>query len=143
MRKASNILYILGAVLTLLALPIFVAMILVSFGIANPGYAQEIINGINSGAINPGELPGTVEEQAAAIQTYFRTAGIIFLVFGILNLGKFVMAITAKRANENPFHITVLVLSILTVGPLLILASIFAIVCNKKEGEVEEINASY
>jgi len=143
MRKASNTLYLLGTILTLLALPIFVAMIFVSFGIANPDFAQNIIDGIKNGAINPGNLPGTPEEQTAAIQEYFRNGAIIFLVFGILNLGKFVTSITARRSNENYFHITVLVLSILTLGPILILASIFGIVCNKKEGNVEEINASY
>ena len=143
MRKASNCLYLIGTILTLMALPIFVAMIAVSFGISNPNFTQNLINGINNGDINPGNIPGTVEEQAATIQSYFKTYGIVFSVFGALNLAKFIIAITAKRSNENPFHISVLVLSILTVGPLLILASIFAIVMNKKEGEVEEINASY
>jgi len=143
MRKASNSLYMIGTVLTLFALPLFAILIFVSFSISSPGYLPNIVEEIKSGAINPGDLPGTPEEQALAIQAYFRTFAIVFLVFGILNVAKFVMAITAKRSNSNPFHITVLVLSVLTVGPLLILASIFALVMNKKEGEVEEINASY
>ena len=143
MRKASNYLYLIGTILTLMALPIFVATIAVAFGISNSNFTQNIIELINDGKVNPGDIPGTVEEQALTIQSYYRTAGIIFSVFGALNLAKFIVAITAKRSNENPFHITVLVLSIVTIGPLLILASIFAIVMNKKEGEVEEINASY
>ena len=143
MRKASNYLYLIGTILTLMALPIFVATIAVAFGISNSNFTQNMIELINDGKVNPGDISGTVEEQALTIQSYYRTAGIIFSVFGALNLAKFIVAITAKRSNENPFHISVLVLSILTVGPLLILASIFAIVMNKKEGEVEEISASY
>lgn len=142
MRKASNVLYIVGAILTLLGLPVFIAMVLVSFGIANPSYTQNIVDGINSGSISTTGLSGTPEEIAAVIQSYFRTFAIIFTVFGVLNIAKFVMAITAKRSNSNPFHITALVLSILTVDPVLVVGSILALVCNKKEGDVEEISAS-
>ena len=142
MKKASNVLYMVGVLLTLLGLPVFTIIVITSFGIANPGYTQSIIDSINSGEVTY-NIPGTTEEQAAWVQHYFLILGIIFLIFGIINVAKFVISIMAKRMVDNKtLHIIALVLGILSGGILIVLASIFALITLKQERDVEEISAS-
>ena len=141
MRKASNILYMIGIVMALLNLTALVVMSFATFSIASPGYTSTLISQLESGAVTT-DFPGTYAEQAAQLQKMFLVFAIILTVFTVIGAAKFVLSITAKRSQDKRFNIVSLVLGALSLDVLIVLASILALVALKEEREVEVINAS-
>ena len=141
MRKASNILYMIGIIMALLGLTLYVVMTFSSYRISSSSYTDTLISQLESGAVTT-DFPGTYAEQAAQLQHIFLIIAIVLTIFTVINAAKFVLAITAKRSMDNRFIITSLILGALSLDTLIILASIFGLVANKQERDVEEINAS-
>ena len=139
LKKASNVLYIIGQSFTILWIVTFIVFTVVSFIIAGPGYTDSIIEQLKEGKIHT-SFVGTVEEQAAQIQRMFIPFAIVLLVYTLITITKFVFTLLAKRSNVKIFYITSIVLSALEADVFLILASSFGLAANKEVEE--EINVS-
>ncbi len=142
MRKASHILYMIGYVISVLGVISLIACTIIFFVISGPDYTDTIIQQLKEGKITT-DFVGTVEQQAAMIQSTFKTGAIFFLIGTILEVIKTVFGVLANIKKRTAFYITSLVFGALCGDPLFILAPIFGIVANKQDSQTEQIEANY
>ena len=142
MKKASNILLIIGIVHAAYMLVFLVALTISSFMISAPSYKTNIISQLEEGLIFS-NIPGTLEEQANYIQHTFVIIGIVVLIISLIFLASLVIGFLAKKRDEKKYHIASLVLGSVSINIFFILANIFALVLFKREQDDETINVSF
>lgn len=140
MRKASNILFIIALVLTAVSLTFLVASCVWSFMISAPGYKEEIIKGLQSGAITPLDPALSYEENASNIQSIFLVIALISLFLFIASASKGVVLSIAKKRHLTYMYIISMALGLVTGDVLSIMAPIFGLVANRQEEEEITIN---
>lgn len=136
MKKASNILLLLSAIFGIfgvITLVIVGAMFLV---FTSPEAKEAIIKGIQDGTIHT-TLPGTIEEQAVAIQGMFMGIGIGLLIGAAVTVGGVVIYFLARSKDTMALYITALVLSILGGSILAFLGSLFGLITKSQEKQIE------
>ena len=127
MRKASNILFI-------------IAFCVWSFMISAPGYKEEIIKGLQSGAITPLDPALSYEENASNIQSVFLVIALVSLFLFIASASKVVILSIAKKRHLTYMYIISMALGVVTGDVLSIMAPIFGLVANRQEEEEITIN---
>ena len=75
MRKASNIVLLVGAIVSYLLTALFIILSAIFFILGSPNNEQFIIDGLNNGTIQT-SFNGTVEEKAAFIQLLSTSFGL-------------------------------------------------------------------
>ena len=127
MRKASDILLIIGAVFCILgAIGCLIATI-VLFVMASPEYTQYIIDAIKAGTVHS-DIPGTPEEIAAIVQASLRIAAIACIFALLFQVAAAVLSFVAKAKATTGLYIASLVLGVLAGNVLTLLGSIFGLV---------------
>lgn len=129
MKKAAHILHLIGGIASMAFAATFLVFAIVLIVFSTPAYTDAIIKALQEGKIHT-TFVGTVEQQAAAIQSTFLGVGITFaiLVFFVLING--ILAFIALKKNNvaiNVLNIVFAVLSGMTVNGV---GSILAI-CNR------------
>ncbi|MBE6141360.1 MAG: hypothetical protein E7175_00710 [Erysipelotrichaceae bacterium] len=141
MRKASNMLMIIGFVLGIFATMLIIAFTVFFFIIAGPGYKDELINQIASGSLVT-NYSGTVEEQAVQVQALFLPLAIFFLFESIISISYLTISMITRIKRKLPLYIITIAGSALGGNIPLLLGTIFSLVADHQEENVEEINAS-
>ena len=85
MRKASDIVLLVGGILEILATLTFMALALVFMILASPASAEIIKEGLQNGTITT-SFAGSVDEQVAVIQLAFKAMGVVFVVLTVFSL---------------------------------------------------------
>lgn len=132
MRKASDILLIIGAIFSILgAIGCLIATI-VLFVMASPEYTQYIIDAIKAGTVKT-DIPGTPEEIAAIIQAGIRIGAIACIFALLFEIAAAVLAFVAKAKGTTGLYIASLVLGVLAGHVLILLGSIFGLVSGSEQ----------
>ena len=141
MRKASNMLMIIGFVLGIFAAMLIIAFTVFFFIIAGPGYKDELIDQIARGSLVT-NYSGTPEEQAVQVQALFLPLAIFFLFESLISIAYLTISMFTRSRRTLPLYIITIAGSALGGNILLLLGAIFGLVADHQEGNVEEINAS-
>ena len=141
MRKASDILLIIGAVLGFIGAIFSAIGAIPMFMFTTPESKELIIKGINDGSINVSGIQGSAEEIAAWIQTVFMVLAIIMLVCAIPMIIGGVLALRARKTQSNGLYIAAMVVGIIFGGNIVtLIGSIFGLVenSNGNKNEVQQ-----
>ena len=136
MKKASNILLLLSAIFGIFGVITLVIVGAMFLAFTSPEAKEAIIKGIQDGTIHS-SWPGTIEEQAVAIQGMFMGLGIGFLIGAVVTVGGVVIYFLARSKDTMALYITALVLSILGGSILAFLGSLFGIITKSQEKQIE------
>ena len=104
MFKASQVLLLVGAIISFVVLPLFLIVGIIYLACSSPDLTKGIIEGINNGSITT-NYNGTPEEQAAFIQLVFSIIGSIFLVLAFLNLANAIVSLAARNKQTKVSYI--------------------------------------
>lgn len=139
MKTATKVLSIIGAVCAFLGAVGFVICSILFLTFAGPYWTPYIVNMLKEGDIYS-SLPGTPEEQAAAIQIIFLVTGISFIPGALVSVAGGILALV--NANRLNFIIAVLtiVFGVLTGNMFLLVAGVLAIIAPKLHPEKNENN---
>ncbi len=139
MKKASNILLLIGGILTLVSLGglLIAGIVLVVLG--SPALTPYLIEGINNGTVHT-SFPGTPEEQVALIQTVLSTTGTCLLLYMIPVTVAGVFAFIARSKQRTGFYVAAIVLAaIFTYCAPVIVGSIFGLITESREGSKGDV----
>lgn len=125
MKKASDILLIIGFVLGILGVIIGIVLTITLFAFA--GNRDAIIEGLQNGTIHT-SFVGTVEQQADAIIRIARGAAIGGLVGVILSIVFCVVSLLAERKGTAGLYIAALIFSVLATNIVSIVGAILGLV---------------
>jgi len=127
MKKAGNILLIVGIVTTIFSIIGLVIALVIFFIFADPAYKNDIINMINSGQITS-SFSGTVEEQATQIQFLFKVIGIVFVIISVGYLLNVISPIVAIKKGSKTAYVITLIFGIIFFNLFILIGSILGLV---------------
>ena len=134
MKKVSNVLLLIGAILSFISVFALIIVGIVMFVFASPMMKDLIIEGINNGSIQS-SFTGDAETVAASVQQLFLIVGIVMLVISLPTIIVAIISLVARKKMTNGLMITVIVLAIIS-GELINLAGgILGLVANSAESK--------
>ena len=125
MKKASDILLIIGFVLGIIGVIVGIVLTITLFSVA--GNRDAIIQGLENGTIHT-SFVGTVEQQADAIIRLIRGVAIGGVVGVILSIIFCVISLLAERKGTVGLYIAALILSVLATNIVSIVGAILGLV---------------
>ena len=128
MRKASDILLIISAVLAFLLAFGYLAGGIVFFVFASPQSYALLVEQIANGQIEINPAPATPEEGARAIQLVFLILGIVMLVLMLFAIAEGVLALFAKKKHSTVLYILNVVMGFLSGTLVSVVGGILGIV---------------
>lgn len=135
MKKASDILLLIGFIFGIVGAVFTLVLVIVLFAMGN---SQEvIIQGLKEGTIHTSYV-GTVEEQAAVVCALFRGLAIGALIGFFIEVALCVVAAITRKKQTSGFYIGTLVLSVLCGSILIIVGAILGLVDNSTNKPVSE-----
>ncbi|MBR6071859.1 MAG: hypothetical protein IKP77_03380 [Acholeplasmatales bacterium] len=132
MKKAGNVLIIIGIILTSLSTIGLVIAGIVFMVLSNPENKQEIMKGIADGTINT-SFEGSLSEQADMVLILLKTLGIVFVIASVYLLIDIIVSSLAVKRKTKGLYIAVIVLNVLFFNLLLFLGGIFGLVDDDKQ----------
>ena len=130
MRKASDIVLLVGGILEILATLTFMALALVFMILSSPASAEIIKEGLQNGTITT-SFAGSVDEQVAVIQLAFKAMGVVFVVLTVFSLIGCVVSFLAKAKKTNPLYVLAIIFGAVSIEVPLV-GGIFGLIANKR-----------
>ena len=131
MRKASNIILLVGAIISIVTALIFLIMGIV-FTLAGQLPTEEVIKGLSDGTYTT-TISGTPEEQALAIKAVSTGLGVFFLLATVFNIVNTVLAFVARSKKSTGLYVANIVFGVLSMTEVTIVGGIFGLVANSTE----------
>ena len=139
MKKASEILLLIGFILAIIsAVGLFIAAI-IFFVLGSPAMKEMIIEGINNGSIVVNGFKGTAEEAATIYQAAMLGSGIAMLFAMAVEIAGAIVCFLARQRKVQGLYIATIVLGALGAGACLIVGSIFGLVALGQQREAEPL----
>ena len=137
MKKASEILLLIGFILGILSVVGTLVTSIVFFVLGSPAFYDTLLAGLKDGSTKS-DFPGTPEEQAALIQAMFNTIGACCIVGMLVEVAAVIVAFFARQRQTQGLYIATIVLGVLSGGTCLLVGSIFGLIAvNRTPAPVE------
>ena len=138
MKKASRILLLVGAIVSIFYVVVF-GILSIVFGILGSDTAKQVvIDGLKDGSITT-SIQGTPEEVAAALQAVFSALSIVFVLFMIASIACAVISFIARAKQNRPMYIVAIVFAVISGTVFGIPGGIFGIVALAQESKANAI----
>ena len=129
MKRASQILLIVTAVLSFVGIVGLLIGAIVLFVFGSPAMHDMIVKGIQEGTINT-SFDGDPETVANAVQAMFITAGVIVMIAILPTILCAIFSLVANKKSTDGWYIVVIVFSALTGSLFGIVGGILGVVAN-------------
>lgn len=138
LRKISRILYLVAGILSIVsAVSNFTGgIVLIVLGVV-PQVKQMLVDGLVNGTITS-TLPGSVEEQAQAIQLILLIVGIILLLTVVILVTNSVLSFIGRKNDSKAVSIINIVVGVLSGTELNAAAGVLSLISKSNEPEVVE-----
>ena len=131
MKKASYILFIIGAACSFLIAFAFIVCSIVFFVFAGPNCTQMIVDGIRNGSIRS-TIGGTPEEKAAIIQLVFLITAIVFIPGTLIAIASGVFSILGTKKESSVLYVLNIVFGLLCGSFFNLVAAIIGMISYQK-----------
>lgn len=128
MKKASEILLLIGFILAIIGAVSLLICAIVFFVLGSPSMREAIIEGINNGTIVVNGYSGSAEEIANVYQAAMLGSGFGMLVGMAVEIAGAIVCFMARQRKKQGLYIATIVLGALGAGACLIVGAIFGIV---------------
>lgn len=134
MKKAKQILLLIGGILSIVYLVSFIISGAVLLLLGSPALTEAIKSGLENGAIHS-DLPGGVE----TVQAFLSTFGATMLIFAIFSIFAAIFSFAAKRSGGKAINILCVVFGILSGAYPSAVGGVFGIIIEerKRSGNAE------
>ena len=137
MKKASEILLLIGFILGILSVVGTLVTSIVFFVLGSPAFYDTLLAGLKDGSTKS-DFPGSPEEQAALIQAMFNIIGACCIVGMLVEVAAVIVAFFARQRQTQGLYIATIVLGVLSGGTCLLVGSIFGLIAvNRTPSPVE------
>ena len=130
MKKASNIILLIGAILSFASIIGLLIGAIILFVLGSPVCTQFIIDGINNGSINS-SYGGSVEEVATFVQLTLIITAVVLLIVAVPTVASGILALRARRLEKEGLYIASIVLGVVCGNVIIIVGAILGML---KEG---------
>ena len=137
MKKASSILYLVGAIVSIILIVTFGALASLYIVFALPEFKNVIIEGIQSGSITS-SIKGTPEEVATAIQHMFVIMGTIFSIVSALNIVNAVICFLSRKVSNHTNSVLNIIFGFLSFTEVNAIGGILGLINERIEDSREE-----
>ena len=137
MKKASNIVLLVGSILGFVAAGgLFIAAV-VFIILSTPAFTDFIREGIQNGSITTDA--SDIEIAIGIVVATFITCAVFFIIVGVLSIVSSIIALKARKEGRKGLYIACLVLGILS-NEVVLVGSIFGLISNKKEPQNDVVD---
>ena len=137
MKKASSILYLVGAIVSIILIVTFGALAGLYIVFALPEFKNVIIEGIQNGSITS-SIKGTPEEVATAIQHMFVIMGTIFSIVSALNIVNAVICFLSRKVSNHTNSVLNIIFGFLSFTEVNAIGGILGLINERIEDSREE-----
>ena len=137
MRKASNIVLLIGAILGFVAAGSLFLCAIMFILLSTPLFTDFVREGIESGTFKS-DMPDT-ETVVAMVTAIFIVMAVLMVIIAVLSILSSVFALKARREGRKGLYITSLVFGILA-SEVILVGSIFGLISCRNELPVEVID---
>lgn len=137
MKKASSILYLVGAIVSIILIVTFGALASLYIVFALPEFKNAIIEGLQNGSIKS-SIQGTPEEVATAIQHMFVIMGTIFSIVAAFNIVNTVICFLSRKVNNHTNSVLNIIFGLLSFTEVNAIGGIFGLIDERIEDSREE-----
>ena len=127
MKKASNILYLIGGIYAIVSVAALLIAGVILLIFSSSALTATIIKGIEEGTIHT-SFTGSPEEIAVMIQITFLAIGITFIAVSAIYVIAGIIAFKGRNNDKKNLFVANIVFGVITENPLILLASIFALI---------------
>ena len=131
MAKLSKTFLLIGGILAILLLVTFLALSAVFIALGSPMTTEVIRQLLEEGSINS-DLPGTIEEQIAAIQIIFVSIGVVFACFVPFEIASIIVAFKGRKSFTKGLLTANIVFGILSASSFNIAGGIIGLIANAR-----------
>ena len=127
MKRAANILFLIGAILSIVAAASYFicSIVFIVLG-TSPALREAIIESINSGQATT-TLP-SAEEAATFMQATFVATGIVMFIPALCAIPSAIFAFKARNSDKKAFFILNIVFGVLSSAAVNVVGAIFALI---------------
>lgn len=127
MKRAANILFLIGAILSIVAAASYFicSIVFIVLG-TSPALREAIIESINSGQATT-TLP-SAEEAATFMQATFVATGIVMFIPALCAIPSAIFAFKARNSDKKVFFILNIVFGVLSSATVNVVGAIFALI---------------
>ena len=137
MKKASDIVLLVGSILGFVAAGgLFIAAV-VFIILSTPAFTDFIREGIQNGSITTDA--SDIEIAIGIVVATFITCAVFFIIVGVLSIVSSIIALKARKEGRKGLYIACLVLGILS-NEVVLVGSIFGLISNKKEPQNDVVD---
>lgn len=137
MKKASDIVLLVGSILGFVAAGgLFIAAV-VFIILSTPAFTDFIREGIQNGSITTDA--SDTEIAIGIVVATFITCAVIFIIVGVLSIVSSIIALKARKESRKGLYIACLVLGILS-NEVVLVGSIFGLISNKEEPQNDVVD---
>lgn len=127
MKRAANILFLIGAILSIVAAASYFicSIVFIVLG-TSPALREAIIESINSGQATT-TLP-SAEEAATFMQATFVATGIVMFIPALCAIPSAIFAFKARNSDKKVFFILNIVFGVLSSATVNVVGAVFALI---------------
>ena len=130
MAKLSKTFLLIGAILSLVLVGTFIICGIVFLVFSSPAIKDMLVELLEKAEIHT-DVPGTPEEQAAAIQAIFLAFGLVFMFLSLFSLASAIVAFAARKKPSTGLLVANIVLGLMS-GEFNAAGGILGIIANAR-----------
>lgn len=138
MRKASDIILLVGAIVSIVCAVTFLIIGIV-FAMLGQLPTEEIIQAINEGKYTT-DVPGTPEQKALAVKSVLTGTGVFFLIVGVMSIVNAVLGFVARAKHSLGLYVANIVFGVLSLTEITLVGGIFGLIANGQEANNKPVS---
>ena len=138
MKKASEILLLIGFILAIISAVGLLIAAIVFFVLGSPAMKEFVIEGINNGTIVVNGFNGSAEDAALFYQAAMIGGGVGMLIAMAIEIAGAIVCFFARQRQVQGLYIASIVLGALGAGACLIVGGVFGLVALGQRKPAEE-----
>ena len=131
MKKASDIILLISAIMGFVLMGIFLISAITFAIFTSPSFSSYIIEGINNGTIDT--TASSPEEAANIVKIVFTILSGVYIYLAIFALISAIISINARNKKTNSVYIACIVLGIISGNEIALVGSILGLISINKE----------
>ena len=134
MKKASNILLLVGGILQIVCAVSFLICGIVFIAFASPASADIIKEGLSNGTIHT-DIEGSTEEIVKGIQIIFTALAVMFFIFTVFGVIGTIVTFSAKKKQTKGAFIAAIIFGFLSGTVIPSVGGIFGLIGSNQQAQ--------
>ena len=135
MKKASDILLLIGSILSFSLIAVYLISSIVFFVLGSPAAKQFILDGINNGSIGSSIPADSPEQLVTILQAMFIASGVVMFIPMAFAIVSGIVALKARRNATRGLYIANIVFGIISGSEINLVGAILGLIASRHNPE--------